>query len=85
MNVLNEQTKIDMFQILEDGQIQVRQATSILKDGTVLTVQYHRQVLEPGAPDAQEVLGDKYAIAQATWTPEVLAAWTIKKNELSNN
>lgn len=80
MSALTEQTKIDMLQILEDGQIQVRQATTILRDGIVISTQYHRQVLEPGAENAEDVLGDKYAIAQAAWTPEVLAAWQERQS-----
>jgi predicted component of type VI protein secretion system len=78
MNILTEQSKIDMLQILEDGQIQVRKATAILRDGLVVSTEYHRQVLEPGAENAQEILGDRFAIAQAAWTPEVIQAYQNK-------
>jgi len=43
--------------------------------GAVISTEYHRQVLAPGAENAQEILGDRFVIAQAAWTPEVIQAY----------
>lgn len=83
MTSLTETTKIDLIQILEDGQIQVRQVTTVYRDDHAVANEYHRLVLEPGDSKAVEILGDRYAVAQAVWTPEVIAAWEAQAQNLS--
>lgn len=73
---LTEETKIDKIEILEDGQIQVRRATIIYRDGVEVSRTNHRHVLDPGVdvanlPDQDERV---QAVARALWTPEVKAA-----------
>ena len=46
---LTEQSVIDQITILEDGQIQVRRADKVLKDGVEVASTYHRHVVVPGA------------------------------------
>jgi hypothetical protein len=51
-----------------------REATRIIEDGNELTKTYHRTSLTPG----QDLTGQPekvVAIAQAAWTPEVVAAY----------
>jgi urease accessory protein UreE len=63
---LQEISVIDKIEVLEDGQIQVRRADKVLKDGVEIAKLYHRHVLAPGddltGQDAKVV-----AIATAVW------------------
>lgn len=76
---LTKQTVIDQITITENGIILYREATKIVEDGVELTKTYHRSSLTPG----QDLTGqpDKVvAIAQAAWTPEVIAAYQAQVN-----
>ena len=61
-----EQSVIDKIEVFEDGQIQVRRADKVLRDGVEIAKTYHRHVLAPGddlaGQDAKVV-----AVAQAAW------------------
>ena len=46
---LTERSVIDQITVLEDGQIQVRRADKVLKDGVEIASTYHRHVVVPGA------------------------------------
>ena len=65
---------VDKIEVLELGQIQVRTATRVLEDGAVLSSSFHRHVLAPG-DDLSEQDPRVVAIAEATWTPEVIEAY----------
>ena len=65
---------VDKIEVLEQGQVGVRTATCISEDGVELSRTFHRQVLAPG-DDTSGQDGRVIAIAQATWTDEVVAAW----------
>ena len=45
---LTEETLVDQITVLEDGQIQVRTATRVLRDGEKISETFHRHVVEPG-------------------------------------
>ena len=62
------------IEVLENGSIQVRRADIVLKDDVEVGRQYHRHCLCPGADVSGEVQRVQ-AIAAATWTPEVIAAY----------
>lgn len=88
--VYTEQKVIDQITILEDGQIQIRQATKVYKDGVEITKTYWRGVLAPDqdlskiviAPDATKEDIDKVkAVANVVWTKEVKDAYIITKTE----
>ena len=64
----------DKIEVLEMGQVQVRTATRVLEDGTQLSSSFHRHVLAPG-DDLSEQDARVSAIATATWTDEVIAAY----------
>lgn len=71
---LEKETVIDMVEVLENGVLQVREATRILEDGVVLSQSFHRKVLVPG----QDVSGEAQKvqdIAAATWTQAVIDAY----------
>lgn len=77
----SDYTKIDSTTVLVDGQLQVRTVTVILRDDEEISRMYHRKVLEPG-DDLTTEDPTVVAIAQAVWTPEVIAAWEAQAQNL---
>jgi len=57
-------------EVLEDGQIQVRKATRVFKDGIEISKTYHRHVLDVEADLTNEVKRVK-DIAGVVWTDKV--------------
>jgi len=71
---LTKTTAIDQITVQENGIILYREATRIIEDGVQLTQTYHRTSLTP----SQDLTGQPervVAIAEAAWTPEVIAAY----------
>lgn len=75
-----EQSVIDKIEVLEDGQIQVRRADRVLKDGVKISETYHRHVIAPDQDITNEDARVK-AVAEAVWTKEVKDAYIAKKAE----
>lgn len=75
-----DETVTDKIEILEDGQIQVREATRVLRDGVVIATTYHRRVMSP-ADDVTKADKRVAAVAAVVWTPEVVTAWQEKMNK----
>ena len=76
--MLIKQVFIDGILVTENGTLQCREAISIIEDGNVLSRTYHRFTLIPG----QDLTGQPekvVAIAQAAWTPEVIAAYQAQQ------
>ena len=71
---LTEQKVIDKIEVVENGTLQVREATRILKDGDQIAQTYHRWSFAPGS-DVSEMPANVQAIATAAWTEEVIAAY----------
>lgn len=69
---LAKEIVIDKIEVLESGSIQVRQATRVLEDGSLLSTSYHRHVLSPGADLTNE---DPKVVAIAT------AAWSVPQED----
>ena len=71
---LTKQTVIDKIEVLEMGQVQVREVTRIIENGNQLSASYHRWVLNP--TDSLEGQDAKVvAICNAVWTAEVIEAY----------
>ena len=71
---LEETTICDKIEVLATGAIQVRQRQQILKDGNEVAANFSRYCLCPGDDlDGQDPR--VVAIANATWTDEVIAAY----------
>ncbi len=71
---LQETVEIDRIEIVGNGIVQVREATTITKNGEFFARQFKRWVLTPG----QDLTGQPanvVAQCQAAWTPEVIAAY----------
>jgi len=45
---LTEDTIVDSIDVLSDGQIQVRAANRVFRDGEEISKAYHRHVVSPG-------------------------------------
>ena len=71
---LTKEIVVDKIEVLEMGQVQVRTATRVLEDGTVLSSSFHRHVLTPN-DDLTDQDPKVVAIANATWTAEVISAY----------
>lgn len=86
--MLTEKSVVDKIEILEMGEIWIRRADRILKDGNEVSKSFHRHVIIPGdklkGEDARVVL-----IAKAVWTTEVIETYkkmieTLKAKNLQN-
>jgi len=76
---LQETKVIDQITVTENGTVLYREATRITRDGEQIAQTFHRTSLTPG----QDLTGQPAnvsAIAQAAWTPEVLAAYQAQIN-----
>ena len=71
---LEEKSVVDKVEVLLNGSIQVRRRDQILKDGVEVAASFHRHVLVPGS-DVSNEDPRVAAIAAATWTDEVVAAY----------
>ena len=75
---LEKQTKIDRVEVVENGIVQVRQATIITEDGNQISRTYHRWTIAPGedySTQEQQVQD----ICKVTHTPEVIAAYQAQQ------
>jgi hypothetical protein len=77
---LTKETAVDKIEILEMGQVQVREITRIMEDGNELSASYHRWVLNPGDDTSTQTDRVK-AICAATWTQEVIAAYQAQQQQ----
>jgi hypothetical protein len=78
--MLTESKEVDKIEVVTDYNVlQVRTATSVKKDGEEIARSYHRHIVCPGddlsGEDAKVV-----AIANALWTPELIAAFNEKRD-----
>ena len=73
---LTESTSIDRLEVLEDGNVQVRTATRILRDGVKISEVYHRRVISiyESNPDLSFLDDASRAVVEAARTPERVAA-----------
>lgn len=71
---LIEKQLVDLVEVVENGALQIRTANIIEKDGKEIARTFHRHVLSPGDSVVNED-PKVQAIANAVWTPEVIAAY----------
>ena len=78
--MLTERIEIDQIEIVQQWNIQVRQATIIERDGEFVSRTFHRWVLTPDMDisDQEQKVQD---IANAAWTPEVKKSYAAFKAE----
>jgi hypothetical protein len=71
---LKKETKIDKIEVVENGILQIRQATIISENGEEIARTYHRWCIAPGEDySAQEQ--QVQDICKVSHTPEVIAAY----------
>lgn len=71
---LTEVKVIDQISVSERGTVLYREATRVMRGDEIVAQTFHRTSLTPG----QDLTGQPenvVAIAQAAWTPEVIAAY----------
>ena len=79
---LTEHTEIDRVEVVQQWNIQVRQANVIERDGQFVSRTFHRWVLNPDS----DISGQEQKvkdICNAAWTNEVKAAYETFKAEQS--
>ena len=72
---LTKESVVDKIETLENGCVQVRTATRIVKDGDTIASSFHRHVVAPGDDYSNED-SRVAAICAVVHTPEVVAAYT---------
>ena len=75
---LTKEVAVDQITVTENGIVLVRETTTIKEDGVELSKQYHRTSFVP-ASDLSAQPANVQAIAQAAWTPEVIAAYEAQQ------
>ena len=80
---LTEKIEIDRIEVVNNWNIQVRQATIIEKDGVFVSKTFHRWVLNPDSDitNQEQKVQD---ICNAAWTQEVKDAYEAFKQEQEN-
>jgi hypothetical protein len=81
---LTENTSIDQIEVVQDWNIQVRQATVVERDGVFVARTFHRWVLTPD----MDISGQEQKvqdIANAAWTQKLLQLTKLNKKPLSPN
>jgi hypothetical protein len=81
---LTETKLIDRIEVVENGIVQVREATRILKDGEQIAQTFHRWTIAPGQ-DISDQPDNVKAICQATHTPAVIAAYEAELEASTTN
>ena len=71
---LTEDSIVDSIDVLPDGQIQVRRANRIFRDGVEISKAYHRHVVAPG-DDLSKEDSRVSDIGAVVHTAEVIAAY----------
>lgn len=71
---LQEITKVDQIELVENNSIQVRTVTIIERDGIEISRSNHRHIVVPG-DDVSNEDPKVQAIANAIWTEEVIAEY----------
>jgi hypothetical protein len=79
--ILEKLISVDLIEVIEDGCVQVRTKTAILEDGKVISSQFHRHIVVPGADYSQED-AKVQLICSSIHTTEVIAAYEAKQQAM---
>ena len=80
---LTEKIEIDRIEVVNNWNVQVRQATIIERDGVLVSKTFHRWILTPDSDitNQEQKVQD---ICNAAWTTEVRSAYETFKTEQAN-
>jgi hypothetical protein len=68
-------TIVDKVEVLQDGTLQIREATIVTNNNVEIARSFNRFVRHPGDTLAQSDPSPVPAIANAVWTSEVISAY----------
>jgi hypothetical protein len=77
---LDKQIKIDKIEVVENGTVQVRQATIITDDGNQVSCKFHRWCIVP-SQDYSDQDAKVQEICKVAHTPEVIAAYQAQQED----
>ena len=77
---LTETKVIDKIEVTENGTVQYREATRIIKNGEQIAQTYHRSSLSP-ASDLADAPANVAAICKLVWTDEVIQNYKGSQND----
>lgn len=77
---ITKSTAVDQVTVTENGIVLYREATRVIEDGNEIAKTFHRTSLTPGQ-NLEGQPAQVVAIAQAAWTPEVIAAYQAQMAE----
>ena len=80
---LTEKIEIDRIEVVGNWNVQVRQATTIERDGVFVSKTFHRWVLNPDSDITNQEQKVK-DICNTVWTTEVRSAYEAFKIEQTN-
>ncbi len=80
---LTEKIEIDRIEVVNNWNIQVRQATTIERDGVFVSKTFHRWVLTPDSDISNQEQKVK-DICNTVWTPEIKNAFEQFKIKQEN-
>jgi len=80
---LTKNISIDKIEVIENGVVQVRQATKIFEDDQQISVTYHRWTLTPGQ-DVSEQEQRVQDVCLSVWTSDVIEAYKNQPDKYSN-
>ena len=72
--MFEEKVTIDRIEVIENGNVQVRTKTAVLKNGNQISASFHRHVVAPG-DDYSNQDARVQAICAVEHTPEVISAY----------
>ena len=80
---LTEKIEIDRIEVVNNWNVQVRQATTIERDGVLVSKTFNRWILTPDSDitNQEQKVQD---ICNAAWTTEVRSAFETFKTEQAN-
>lgn len=75
---LTENKQIDLIEVVSNGIIQVRESTTIMRNGVEIAKTYHRWSFVPDS-DVSDMPTNVQAVAKAAWTPDVIASYKAQQ------
>ena len=78
--MLEKKVSISKIEILEDGQMQIQEATRVFEDGVELSKTYRRWVVAPGDDVTAQDIRVK-DIARVVHTPEVNNKYRVEREK----
>lgn len=79
--MLTEQFTVDLINVLNEGQIEVRHVAVVFEDNVKIHKIYRRYCLMPG-DDLSKEDARVIAAAQTAWTTEILSNWQKRQQQV---